>query len=135
MNVKTQLTTDKLAATFSLACIIHCFFAPSFLILTSGFIFTSLDNELIHKIILFIAMPVSIYALILGYKNHNALSFLCLGILGLLTLITAVLLGESLLGESGEKLVTLIGSCLVCFAHFRNYQACINLDCSSCHEK
>jgi hypothetical protein len=80
-------------------------------------------------------MPVSIYALILGYKNHNALSFLCLGILGLLTLITAVLLGESLLGESVEKLVTLIGSCLVCFAHFRTYQACKNLDCSSCHEK
>ena len=135
MNVKTQLTTDKLAATFSLACVIHCFFAPTFLILTSGFIFTSLDNELVHKIILLIAVPVSIYALILGYKNHNALSFLCLGILGLLTLITAVILGESLLGESVEKLVTLIGSCLVCFAHFRNYQACKNLDCASCHEK
>ena len=120
MNVKTQLTTDKLAATFSLACVIHCFFAPTFLILTSGFIFTSLDNELVHKIILLIAIPVSIYALILGYKNHSVLSFLCIGILGLMTLGTAVLLGESLLGESGEKLVTLVGSLLVCLAHFRN---------------
>lgn len=134
MNVKTQLTTDKLAATFSLACVIHCFFAPTFLILTSGLIFTSLDNELVHKIILLIAVPVSIYALILGYKNHSVFSFLCIGILGLMTLGSAVLLGESLLGESGEKLVTLVGSMLVCFAHFRNYQACKKLDCSSCHD-
>ena len=134
MNVKTQLTTDKLAATFSLACVIHCFFAPTFLILTSGFIFASLDNELVHKIILLIAVPVSIYALILGYKNHSVFSFLCLGILGLMTLGTAVLLGEILLGESGEKLVTLVGSLLVCLAHFRNYQACKNLECFSCHD-
>ena len=54
---------------------------------------------------------------------------------GITTILgTAVLLGESLLGESGEKLVTLVGSLLVCFAHFRNYQACKNLECSSCHD-
>ena len=98
------------------------------------FIFTSIDNELIHKIILIIALPVSLYALNLGYKNHNIISFAYIGISGLLALSMAVLLGESLLGESGEKIMTLVGSVSVCYAHFKNHQACKNLDCSSCHD-
>ena len=80
MDPKTQLKTDKFAATISLACAVHCFFVPSFFIVTSGFVFTSIDNELIHKMILLIALPVSLYALSLGYKNHNNLSFLYIGI-------------------------------------------------------
>ena len=46
----------------------------------------------------------------------------------------ALVLGESVLGELGEKLVTLIGSTIVVFAHFKNYQTCIEIECS-CHEK
>ena len=110
MSFNKQLKTDKFAATISLACAIHCFFVPSFFIITSGFIFTSIDNELIHKIIILIALPVSLYALTLGYKNHNIISFAYIGISGLLALSMAVLLGESLLGEPGEKIMTLVGS-------------------------
>lgn len=134
MDFKTQLKTDKFAATISLACTIHCFFMPSFFIVTSGVLFTSIDNELIHKIILLIAIPVSLYALGLGYKNHKILSFLFIGIGGLLILVSAVILGENFLGESGEKITTLTGSILVCYAHFKNHQTCKTLECSSCHD-
>jgi len=134
MDFKTQLKTDKFAATISLACAIHCFFMPSFFIVTSGVLFTSIDNELIHKIILLIAIPVSLYALGLGYKNHKILSFLFIGIGGLLILVSAVILGESFLGESGEKITTLVGSILVCYSHFKNHQTCKTLECSSCHD-
>jgi len=134
MHFKTQLKTDKFAATISLACAIHCFFVPSFVIVTSGVLFTSINNELIHKIILLIAIPVSLYALRLGYKNHSIASYLYIGITGLLTLATAVLLGGSTLGESGEKIMTLVGSILVCYSHFKNHQTCKTLECSSCHD-
>ena len=134
MDHKTQLKTDKFALTISLACVIHCFLVPSFVILTSGFLFTSINNELIHNILLLIAVPVSLYALRLGYKNHNIVSYLYIGIAGLLMLVSAVLLGESFLGESGENIVTLMGAILVCYSHFKNHQACKNLDCSSCHD-
>jgi len=134
MDFKTQLKTDKFAATISLACAIHCFFVPSFVIVTSGVLFTSINNELIHKIILLIAIPVSLYALRLGYKNHSIASYLYIGITGLLTLATAVLLGGSTLGESGEKIMTLVGSILVCYSHFKNHQTCKTLECSSCHD-
>ena len=81
--IKTQLASDKFAMTISMACVAHCFFTPTFLILTSGIFSFSFDNELVHKLIVLIAVPVSIYALNLGYKNHKTASFMPAGIIGL----------------------------------------------------
>lgn len=131
--IKTQLTTDKLAMTFSLVCVLHCFFTPSFIILTSGLLAVSIDNEFIHLSILLVAIPISIFALGLGYKNHKMLSFLCIGIIGLITLTLVVFFGEAHIGEFGEKMVTLAGSIFVAYSHFKNHQVCKRLDCS-CHD-
>ena len=132
--IKTQYTTDKFAMTLSLACAAHCFFTPSFLILTSGFLSFSINNEFIHTLILLVAAPVSICALVVGYRNHKTFSFIPVGVLGLLMLFSAVLLGESMLGEFGEKAWTLLGSILVAYSHFKNYKICKTLDCS-CHQE
>tara|TARA_B100000674_G_C37714428_1_gene856716 strand:- start:419 stop:823 length:405 start_codon:yes stop_codon:yes gene_type:complete len=133
--LKTQMNSDKVAVTLSAACVIHCFFAPSFIILTSGFLSISIDNEFVHYIILLAAVPISIFALYLGYKNHKNLSFLPFGIVGLFTLISAVLLGEAILGEMGERALTLLGSLLVVYSHFRNHQECKATQCDSCHSR
>ncbi len=132
--IRTQLTTDKFAMSLSMICLIHCLFAPSFIILTSAFLSFSYDNEFMHKMILLLAVPISIFALTMGYKNHKTISFLLIGILGLLILILAVLLGERMLGEYGEKGLTLLGTIFVTYSHYKNHQVCINLDCS-CHEE
>ena len=131
---KTQLMSDRLAMTLSFACTIHCFFVPSFIILTSGFLFTTIDNEWLHKAILITAVPISLYALTLGYQNHKVSSIFFIGFFGLAALVTAVLLGEAIIGEAGEKTVTFFGSMLVVFAHYRNHQVCKELECS-CHEQ
>jgi len=133
MSIKSQLNTDKAAMSLSLICVAHCFFAPSFIILTSAFASFTVDNEFIHKFILFVAVPVSVYALYAGYKNHRETSFIPIGVIGLIGLILAVSLGEMLLGEIGEKSMTLIGSILVAYAHLKNHQLCKELDCT-CHE-
>ena len=132
--IRTQLTIDKFAMTLSLACVVHCFFVPSFIILTSGFLALSLDNELVHKLIVLMAVPASIFSLTVGYRHHKTISFLPIGILGLLMLIVAVVLGAGILGEFSEKGLTLFGSILVAYSHLRNYQSCRNLDCS-CHDE
>jgi hypothetical protein len=131
--IKTQLTSDKIAISLSLVCVLHCFFVPSFIILTPSFISFSLGNEFIHKVIVLVAVPVSFYALMLGYKNHKTTSYLPAGILGLLTIIFAVVLGEEILGATIEKGLTLTGSILIALAHYKNYQNCKQLNCS-CHE-
>ena len=130
---RTQLINDKLAMALSTACAIHCFLTPSFVLLTSGLISFSFDNEVLHNLILFVAVPISLYALISGNANHKILYLLPVGIIGLSLLVLAVFLGEAFLGELGEKSLTLIGSVLVVFAHFKNHQACKELDCE-CHD-
>ena len=132
-QIKSQYVSDKFAMGMSLACVLHCFFVPSFLILTSGMLSVSLDNEFVHKLLVLVAVPISSFALIKGYKYHKTFSFISFGILGLVALILAVLLGESNLGELGEKGLTLLGSILVAYSHFKNYKMCIKLDCS-CHD-
>ena len=132
-QIKLQYVSDKFAMGLSLACVLHCFFVPSFLILTSGMLSVSLDNEFVHKLLVLVAVPISSFALIKGYKYHKTFSFISFGILGLVALILAVLLGESNLGELGEKGLTLLGSILVAYSHFKNYKMCIKLDCS-CHD-
>ncbi len=134
MSVKTQLRTDKWAMTLSFVCALHCLLVPSFFILTSGFFAISIDNEIIHYSILLFAVPISCYALISGYKNHNTLKFLISGFGGLFMLVFAVMFSGILYGEFGEKSITLLGSILVIYSHYKNYQTCKSIDCS-CHEE
>ena len=101
--IKTQLRSDQAAMTLSIACLIHCFFAPSVLILVQVIMHLNLGDELIHKIIVILAIPVSFLALYFGYKNHKSTAFIAPAIIGLLLLITAVTFGESMWGELGRE--------------------------------
>ena len=126
--------SDKLAIMLSLACVAHCFLTPSFAILAYGFFPFSLDNEFIHAVILLVAFPISIFALIKGYAVHKTIVAVPIALFGLSCLIGAVILGEAILGEAGEKGLTALGSVFVATAHYKNYQICKNSHCS-CHEK
>ena len=70
------------------------------------------------------SLPISLYALINGYKNHKVSSYLYIGISGLWLLIFAVFFGEGVFGEFTEQILTFIGSIIVAFAHYKNYQIC-----------
>ena len=130
----TQKISDKFAISLSAVCAAHCFFVPVFLVLFSSFESIQYDNELIHFLFLLMTVPISFFALTLGLKNHKKSSFFIIGITGLIILILALILGQEILGELGEKLVTLFGSIIVVFAHFKNYQTCIQIECS-CHDE
>lgn len=129
----TQEYSDKTAISLSALCLVHCLLVPSFLVFLSGYISLSYNNELIHYAILFIAIPVSIYALIAGVKNHSSYTYLYLGLLGILILILAVTLGVQMWGEAGEKILTTVGALLVAISHFKNYRLCREVECDSCH--
>ena len=132
--IKAQLRSDKVAASLSMVCVIHCFFAPSLLIFSYSFLSFSLESELVHYLILGTAVPISLLALFLGFKNHQTYSFFYIGIVGLTLMTLAVILGESNVGEFGERFLTSMGSLIVAFAHFQNHRACKNLECDDCHD-
>ena len=124
---------DKFSIGLSVLCALHCLFLPSFLIILSSFMSIQFDNEFIHYMILFLVVPISIFALTAGLKNHKSFSIFLLGLVGLITLIYALFLNIKILGDSGEIILTLFGSTFVSLAHLKNYQLCKHIDCD-CHE-
>ena len=130
--MKTHPIADKFAAGLSIACALHCLLVPSFLIVTSGALALSIDNELIHWAILFLAIPISVYALITGVLNHKDYAVFLVGLAGLgILFVTA--LSESSISETLVIALTLLGSALVVYAHMKNFQLCKELDCD-CHD-
>ena len=130
--MKTHPITDKFAAGLSIACALHCLLVPSFLIVTSGALALSIDNELIHWSILFLAFPISVYALITGVLNHKDYAVFLVGLAGLGILFFTAL-SESSISETLVIALTLLGSALVVYAHMKNFQLCKELDCD-CHD-
>ncbi len=118
--------------SISAICLIHCLFAPSIIILSYSSIALSVESELIHKAILILTVPVSIFAISLGYKNHTNNSIIYTGIAGLTVLIAALLIGEAI-GANAELILTMIGSLMVIACHYRNYNVCKKVNCD-CHE-
>tara|TARA_B100001027_G_scaffold106701_1_gene73483 strand:+ start:468 stop:794 length:327 start_codon:yes stop_codon:yes gene_type:complete len=106
---------------------------PAFLIVSTGIFAFSMDNEIIHYAILFIAIPVSLYALNKGYKNHKTKNLFFIGITGILILVVAIMLPDSAYQEQFEKIFTVLGSILVVYAHYKNYKACKEIECETCH--
>ena len=130
--MKSQLTSDKFAISFSAICMIHCLFAPSLIVLSYSSLALTLESELIQKAILLLTIPVSIFAISLGYKNHSNNSIIYTGIAGLTILISALLIGESI-SANAELILTILGSLMVITCHYRNYNVCKKLNCD-CHE-
>ena len=128
-----QKFSDKFAISLSILCVLHCLLFPSFLILFSSFISLNIDSELIHYSLLFLVVPASFFALFVGLNNHkNPLIFLA-GIIGILILISATVIDISILGLSSETILTILGSVLVSFAHYKNYKLCNHMNCD-CHD-
>jgi hypothetical protein len=130
--MKSQLRSDKFAMSFSAICMVHCLFAPSLIILSYSSLALTVESELIHKAILLLTIPVSIFAISLGYKNHSNNSIIYTGIAGLTILISALLIGESI-DENAELILTIIGSLMVIACHYRNYKICKKINCD-CHD-
>ena len=127
-----QAIADKSAIALSFLCALHCLLLPAAIVLypsTLGFL---PGDESVHLALLFVVIPISAYALIKGGKVHKSRKVLITGISGLLVLVAAVVLGHDMLGEIGEKILTVLGSIIVIIAHVQNHLICRATDCE-CH--
>ena len=106
---------------------------PSLLILFSSFISLNIDSETIHYLLLFLVVPASFFALFVGLNNHKNPLIFVTGIVGILILISATVIDILILSFSSETILTIFGSFLVSFAHYKNYKLCNHMDCD-CHE-
>ena len=129
-----QGIADKSAIVLSFLCALHCLLLPAAIVLypsTLGFL---PGDESVHFALLFLVIPISAYALIKGGKVHKSRKVFITGISGLLVLVAAVVLGHDILGEIGEKILTVLGSIIVIIAHVQNHLICRATDCE-CHDE
>ncbi len=127
-----QTFGDKTAIGLSLLCTLHCLVFPLILVLSPSLAALGLNDEALHLWMVLAVIPISTYALTLGCKQHRKHGLLAIGLTGLALLIGAVLLGESFLGETWEKILTVIGSGIIAYGHFRNYRLCQHRDNCEC---
>ncbi|WP_159821520.1 MerC domain-containing protein [Colwellia sp. 20A7] len=120
----TQALTDKFSIGLSMLCAIHCMLLPLLLVALPSLGALQLDNEAFHIWMLIAVIPTSIYALTLGCKKHQRYRLITWGVSGLTLMILAVTLGHEVIGDSGEKLLTLFGATFVVIAHIGNFRRC-----------
>ena len=131
--IDAQKVSDKVSIGISALCLLHCLLFPTFMVLLSSFISVSLNSELIHYMLLFLVVPVSSFALIVGLNNHKNSFIFFIGLSGLAILVSALFIELPIKTISGEILLTIIGSLLITFSHYKNYKLCDHLECD-CHE-
>ena len=128
----TQALTDKLSIGLSLACAIHCLVLPVLFILLPSLAALNIHDEAFHLWMVIAVIPTSLYALSLGCKEHKRYQLFYMGIIGLTLLLLALMLGEELIGEVGEKIITVLGSVILAIGHWFNFRLCQKNDHKNC---
>ena len=131
---KSQLVIDKFAIGLSLLCSFHCAALPALLLVLPNMAALNIDSEIFHIGMIITIIPTSIYAIIRGYQQHRHDSIPAVVLLGLMLLVCALLFEVESIGELGELYLTLSGSALVVFGHFRNFSLCHRHSPVSCSE-
>lgn len=129
-----QPLTDKTAIGLSFLCTLHCLAMPLLVVLLPSLAALPLEGEAFHLWMVFIVVPVSVFALTMGCKNHKRYRVFWVGGFGLAILLATVLLGHDTLGETWEKTLTVIGSSVIALGHFWNHRLCQKKDSCDCSD-
>lgn len=130
MRYFKQPLFDQLSMGASVICAIHCAVLPIMLALFPALSSLPNNNHDFHLALIVLIVPASLLAAYLGCAKHKD-KWVLIGIAtGLLTLTITALLGHDLVGEVGEKTLTMCASIVLIAAHWRNYRLCRSKKCS-----
>lgn len=129
---KIQLLSDKLAIALSSICVVHCLFFPLIIVLVPSLsAVLNVDHDVFHKGLLYIVVPLGLFALFLGYRRHKNSTVLWIGLSALFALSTISMLGHKVLGEQLEVILTVITASILAYAHFRNFKFSKHHQCNT----
>lgn len=123
-KVQAQRLMDRMAISASALCMLHCLLTPLLLVAVPVISTTLLADEAFHRLLVAFVLPTSLVALFLGCRRHKDRGVLVLGGLGLISLVLVALFGHDLLGETGERVATVISGAILAIGHLRNYRPC-----------
>ncbi|KZN56431.1 hypothetical protein N474_11840 [Pseudoalteromonas luteoviolacea CPMOR-2] len=131
MRNQIQFVGDNVSIGLAVMCLIHCIALPLLIVFLPFVSKSFVQGEVFHQLLLGGVLLTSILALVSGCKTHSKWHIFSFGISGLVILSIAAFFGHDLLGESGETILTIIGSLIVAFSHLKNIKACKQAKCCS----
>lgn len=130
--VGIQTFTDKMAMSLSLLCALHCMAFPVIIVMLPSLAALQFDGEAFHTWMVLAVIPISVYALTMGCKQHKHYRLLGLGLFGLLFLLSAILPGDDLISNFWEKALTVTGAITIALGHYWNYRLCRHQESCVC---
>ena len=117
----SQQTLDAAAVGLSLLCITHCLLSLMPLLILPSLAATLFYDERFHFGIVFLVLPISLLAFVMGLRKHGQYYVPITGACGIFLLVLALIIGEETIGEIGEATLTGAATLIVGFAHVRNF--------------
>ena len=128
-----QVHFDRFAILLSGICAIHCIALPVIASLIPMFAITiqhgyALHEFWFHQFILIFILPVSVIALIAGYRVHHQILPVIISGVGLAVLVgvalfAGYLISHQLIPHDGETTVTVFGGLIHAIGHLLNLMA------------
>jgi len=116
---------DKFGIFLSGICVLHCLITPIVITLLPIITLnTFIEEVLFHKLMLWLVLPTSCIALIIGCRKHRDWLIAGTGVLGMLILVAVAFFAHDLLSPTGERIATSVGGIILAISHALNYQAC-----------
>lgn len=110
----------------------HCLLTPILVTLLPIFSLSAMvEDVLFHKLMLWLVLPSSFVALLIGCRKHKRWTIALSGLVGMSILIVVAFFGHDILSIKTEKAVTTLGGLVLAFSHYLNYRACQSITCSS----
>jgi hypothetical protein len=119
---RTTALWDFVGIGASILCMAHCLLLPAVVVAAPFLGLGVLLSDTFHRLLLLLILPAGALGLLPGVARHRHGAVLALGALGIALLVLAGVAGEPVLGEWGEKGMTLLGGAAMLAAHIRNRQ-------------
>jgi len=129
----TAAAGDKAAISLSLTCALHCLMVPLLVTLFPTTMLLGLQNERIHLFLLALIVPISVFSLTLGCRQHRNLSVVASGVAGVGILFFSALLSHEIGGHTLETVGTVVGSGIVAISHILNFRLCRSSETCKTH--
>lgn len=110
---------DGFALCASSLCTLHCLGLPLLFAVLPALASQIDPGESFHVIMLALAVPTSLFALIQSRRRHGDVRALCLGSVGLFAMGVGTFIAT---GVAAEAILTVVGSALLASAHILNWR-------------
>ncbi|GLR71582.1 MerC domain-containing protein [Agaribacter marinus] len=112
---------DKSAIALSGLCIVHCILPILLSLILPYFAGLSyLTDEAFHLWLIIFVVPLSLFTISWGYRQHRNKKTLILALIGLMLIIVSAAIGHDTFGHTAEVLISIAGSTLIVWGHLKN---------------